>query len=273
MLITTKKIVNMHLKVLTKLEEQEIAEVLSQFGLNEKERAVYLFLLKSQRETITPIARALSYPVTTVQSILTRLDETGLLDVTTNKSRHIYEAKEPNILRRILERRIEDVKTVIPLLNKLKDDEVVKSKIRIYYRERAADIFHEALQAKDKIIYEIISAKDFQDIMGEKFHFSKRRKEKGVRLKSLRVEEYEIKKYNKTIHERELREAKFLPREMTFRSSIMFWDNKVAFFTTKSEGLAYVVESAVIREMVGQMFDMLWSVSRRMETLIETQLA
>jgi len=43
----------------------------------------------------------------------------------------------------------------------------------------------------------------------------------NVRLKSLRVEAREIKKYNKRIHERELREAKFLPAEMNFRGLIM----------------------------------------------------
>ena len=88
-------------------------------------------------------------------------------------------------------------------------------------------------------------------------------------MKSLRVESEEIKKYNKDTHEAELREAKFLPREMTFQSSIMFWDNTVAFFSTKDEGIAWIVESASIKDMIEQMFEMMWSVSRRMETLEE----
>jgi hypothetical protein len=120
------------------------------------------------------------------------------------------------------------------------------------------------------LVYEIVSAKELQKILGEKFHFTKRRMQEKVRLKSLRVEKNEIKKYTRSIHEKELREAKFLPRELTFRSSMMFWDNKVAFFTTKEEGIAWIVESKVLSETMKQLFELLWSVSRRIETISET---
>ena len=148
-------------------------------------------------------------------------------------------------------------------------DAMDQSKIKIYYRERVTDIFHEALNSKEKLVHEIVSAKDFQEIIGEKFHFTKRRIKNNVHLRSLRVETQEIKKYNKSIHEREMRQAKFLPKELNFRASIMFWDNKIAFFTTKNEGLAWVVESKIMRETIEQIFNMLWSFSRRMETLEE----
>ena len=128
------------------------------------------------------------------------------------------------------------------------------------------DVFNEALSAKSKYIYEIIAARELQEIIGEKFHFTRRRVAANVRLKSLRVESQEIKKYSRQTHDRELHEAKFLPRELTFRANLLFWDNTVAFFSTKSEGIAWIVKSAVIKESVQQIFDLLWSISRRMET-------
>jgi len=85
-----------------------------------------------------------------------------------------------------------------------------------------------------------------------------------VRLRSLRVERREIKKYAPEIDARELREAKFLPRELTFRASIMIWDDTVAFFTPKDEGLAWTVRSSALAETLRQLFDLLWSVSRKM---------
>lgn len=257
----------MHNNSLSKLEQKEIEEVLNQLGLNYKEQAVYLALVRMGASTISPIAKTLKYPVTTVQSILARLEKRGILQVSTRKSRHIYEAGEPEVLKKIIERNLQDVVNIIPLLKKLKTDTGYNAKIKIYYRERMADIFHEALQCQSKLIYEIVSARDFQDILGEKFHFTKRRMKDNVYLKSLRVEKMEIKKYNKTIHARELREAKFLPAEMDFRSSIMIWDDSVAFFSAKDEGLAWVVESRSLSDMMKQMFEMFWSVSRRMETL------
>ena len=176
---------------------------------------------------------------------------------------------EPAELKKILERKLQDVSGIIPLLNGLKADEASSARIMVYDRVRMSDIFHEALKTESKMIYEIVSARDLQEILGEKFHFTKRRMAAGVRLKSLRVEKFEIKKYNKRIHEKELREAKFLPAELAFRSSVMIWDDYTAFFTTKQEGLAWVVKSRATADMMQGLFDLLWGVSRRMETLPE----
>lgn len=256
----------MEIKDLTRAQRNEIDEVLAAFGLDAKEREAYLALLRAGQMTITPLSRMLDLPVTTVQSVLGRLEKTGLVRVTARKSRHAYDAHDPAVLRRILERRLQETGGVIPLLQKLRSEPGAAPKIRIYYRERVTDIFHQALTAKDKTVFEMVAAEDLQDILGEKFHFTKRRVERGVRLKSLRVESREIKKYSAAAHIRELREAKFLPRELTFRASIMFWDDTVAFFTTKEEGLAWMVESRTMRQTAEQLFGLLWSVSRKMET-------
>jgi len=250
----------------TKLQQQEITEVLTRLGLNQKDQEVYLALLKSGPVTVTPLANAINCPVTTAQSVLNRLVDRGVIKVGKQKSRHVFEAHDPVVFRRLLERQVQDVASVIPLLQKMQTGSSVTPKIRIFYRERMTDIFHQALKCKSKLVYEIVAARDFQDIIGERFHFTRRRVKDDVRLKSLRVQKREIKKYSKQSHLRELREAKFLPPELNFRCSIMFWDDTIAFFTTKEEGLAWTVQSKTLRKTMEQIFDLLWSVSRKMET-------
>ena len=259
----------MEVSKLNKLQQKEITEVLSRFGLSQKDQQIHLALLQSGKITITPLSRLVNQPVTTVQSAIGRLVDKGIVDVTKQKSRHVYEAHDPSILKKIIERQAQDVASIIPFLNTLKTETTISPKIRVYYRDRVTDIFHEALKCEERLVYEIVSAKDFQEIIGERFHFTRRRLKNNVRLKSLRVQETEIKKYSKKTHERELREAKFLPSELTFRCSIMFWDNTVAFFTTKEEGLAWTVESKTLVETMKQMFGLMWSVGRKMETAIE----
>ena len=156
-----------------------------------------------------------------------------------------------------------------PLLEKLKTETHTTPKLRVYQRDRVAEIFNASLECRSGVVYEIVSADDFQHIIGEKYHYSRRRVKAGVQLKSLRVRSHEIKKYSLATHKRELREARFLPSELTFRTSISFWDNTVAFFTTKGEGIHWTIESKTLREMVEQIFELLWSVSGRMETLVE----
>lgn len=247
-------------------QKKEIAEVLAGFGLDPKEQLVYLALLASGSATLTPLAQRTGLPLTTVQSILPRIVKLGLADVAKRKTRSVYEAADPVALRRILERKMEEVSAIVPMLKQITAESEVAPKIVVYHRERMTDIFNAALDAKDKTVYEIVAAKDLQDILGEKYHFTKRRMKAGIRLKSLRVERREIKKYSAAIHQRELREAKFLPAELTFHASIMFWDDTVAFFSTKDEGLAWTVRSKAVRETFQQLFGLLWSVSRKMET-------
>ncbi len=246
-------------------QRKEIAEVLSRFGLGAKERATYLALLGLGTATLSPLARAAGLPLTTAQSCVARLAELGLVEVAKRKSRHVYAAHDPVVLRRILERQAEEAAGIVPLLQKLKAVDVPQPAIKVYWRDRMTDVFHQALAAKSKLVYEIVAAKDLQDVLGEKFHFTRRRVKAGVRLMSLRVESREIKKYSRAAHARELREAKFLPRELTFRTSVMCWDDTVAFFAAGGEGLAWTVRSPSVAETVRQLFTLLWSVSRKME--------
>lgn len=247
-------------------ERKEVAELLNSIGLSENEQRVYLQLLRGTEGTLTPLAHTTRLPLTTVQSILERLATRGLLQVSTRKSRKMYSAYNPSVLGEILKRQLEEVTRSLPLLQRLQDEPEFSSKIRVYRNERMKDIFFESLKTKQKVIYEIVAARELQNILGEKLHFTKRRVEKLIRLKSLRVEKQEIKTYSKLRHIKELREARFLPRELTFTTSIMFWDNSVAFFTTSSEGIAWVIESAVIREMVAQLFHLMWDLGRPMVT-------
>ena len=248
---------------------REVQESLSQVGLSDAEQKAYLSLLELGVSTATPLAHALSIPLTTAQSLLQRLATIGVVHVTKRQSRSVYEAKDPQIFKTLLEQRLQDVTQIIPFLKELRSEQKGPARIRIYTRERATDVFRQALLTKDKQVYEIVSAKDIQDVLGERFHFTKRRVEHGVRLKSLRVEAREIKKYHQRIHERELREARFLPRDFTFQCSIMFWEHTVAFFTPVSEGLVWMVYSPSFTQTMKQLFDLLWSVSRKMETLVE----
>jgi sugar-specific transcriptional regulator TrmB len=254
---------------LTAARKKEIAEVLSRFGLDAKQQAVYLALLPMGTTTLRPLAQTAGLQLTTAQSVVARLAESGLINVTKRGGRSAYEARDPDALIHLLEQQLEEVSGIIPTLRKLKSAESAPAALRVFWRERRTDVFHEALTAKDKTLLEIVAARDAQDILGEKFHFTRRRVAAKVQLRSLRVESQEIKKYSRAAHARELREAKFLPRELNFRCSVLIWDDTVAFFTAEREKLAWTVRSASLAEMYRQLFAVLWDISRKMETATE----
>lgn len=250
----------------TPKQKKEITEVLSGFGFNAKDEHVYLALLEMGHTTLTPLSRRLSIPVTTVQSTMKRLVKKGVVDVTKNKSRSVFTAHHPDVFKTLLTEQAKSVAGILPLLASLKTEILEQARIRIFERERMTDILNESLNAKSKTVYEIVSAKEFQNVIGEKFHYSKRRMQKGITLKSLRVRSHEIKQYSAATHVRELREARFLPTDLTFEASILFWDDTIAIFSTKSEGAHLMITSKSIREMMQQIFELLWSVSGKMIT-------
>lgn len=252
---------------LTTLQQKEITEVLDNLGFNKKDQLVYLALFSLPPTTLTPLARLVRLPVTTVQAVLSRLEKLGVVRVTKRKSRHVFEVSEPDALQKLMQQRLQEVSTIVPFLASLAGESGKDAKVKVFYRERMNDIFHTALNAKGKLVYEIVSAVDIQKVLGEKFHFTKRRVMGSVKLKSLRVETREIKKYNREIDRRELREARFLPREFTFQACMLFWDNSVAIFSTTEEGIGMLIESRTISEMFRQFFDLLWTVSRPMDTV------
>ena len=142
----------MRFKQLKPLEQKEIREVLSVFGLIKKEQDVYLAMLPLGKTTLTPVSEQTGFPVTTVQSVIKRLVGVGLIDITKRKTRSVYEAHDPSVLKKILERKTQDVIGIVPLLKQMKTEETVTPKIRVYFRERVTDIFNQALASKEKMV-------------------------------------------------------------------------------------------------------------------------
>src|SRR4051812_15201391 len=130
---------------LTTLEQKELVEVLSSFGLKEKEIAVYTSLLSHGATTLTPLARSTGLAVSTVESVLKRLHAEGLVVANKKKTRHVYEALDPITFKKILEKKIEEVATVLPLLQLLRSEKITNAAVRVYYRERFNDIWDKAM--------------------------------------------------------------------------------------------------------------------------------
>ena len=253
----------------TKAQEKEISETLKSFGFNKKDQDVYLGLLEYGVATLTPLSRKVGFPSTTVQSSLARLQSKGVVGVTKRKSRSVYEALDPIIFKDLLKEQATAIAGIVPLLQSAHAQSTVQSNIRVFERDRVTQVLNESLKCKDKVVLEIVSAGPFQKVIGEKYHYSRRRVKAGVHLKSLRVRSTEVKKYTKRAHEKELREARFLPNELSFKSSIMLWDNTVALLSTKSESAHVMITSESIANMYRQLFTLLWSVSGTMETASE----
>ena len=200
-----------------------------------------------------------------------RLTKKGLVKLSKRKSRHIYQAHDPSVFKDLLKEQAIALSGILPLLETMQSDAHVQTNIRVFERERVTEILNESLKNQNKLVYEIVSAKPFQELIGETYHYTKRRVREHIQLKSLRVRSKEIKNYNAKIHQTEMREARFLPSEFTFEANILMWDDTIALLSTQSEGAHVLITSQSLHTMFQQLFEMLWSVSGKMETLVKNE--
>jgi len=244
------------MKKITKPQQKEIQEVLNKIGFNNKEIDTYIQVLNLGSCALTTLSVTLNMPNSTVQSILQRLYKQGLINITNRRGRKIYNSLEPKILKKMLQSRLKEIDNIIPLLNDIANKN--NTQVNVYYHEHMADIFHQALECKEKNIYEIASTSELEKILGKRFNFTKRRVHRGIKLISLRTKTKNIK-----IDKKELVKIRLLPQSLNFESNIMFWDNTVAFFGSKQEGIAWVAKSETMVKTQKQLFDLLWKISNK----------
>jgi hypothetical protein len=130
-------------------------ETLKKFGLTDNEAAVYLEIVKKEELTPFQIAQATKIPRTTIYDVLLGLSLKGLIDLDQSdgftKQKTLVRAKDPSILREILNNRRKDLFAleldVLEVLPDLKKD---------YHKQKAsADFqFYPGVEGARKVYYD-----------------------------------------------------------------------------------------------------------------------
>lgn len=108
-------------------DKKSVIRILSQFGLDDREIAIYLECLKKDEHTPSTLAKATDIPRTSIYDILMSLSLKGLVELQQSdgftKQQTLVRAKNPSVLREILRekrknnRRLEvDVVNILPYL-------------------------------------------------------------------------------------------------------------------------------------------------------------
>jgi sugar-specific transcriptional regulator TrmB len=238
---------------------------LQQFGLSENEAKVYLAGLEIGQATIQELAQKSQVKRTTIYTIIEGLKEKGLMSQIKRGSKTFLVAENPQNLLAYSERRHQALKEVLPELKSIYNISWVKPKVRFFEGEEGyLAVYENILKEHPKEILAIASYENFMQHVDSQYEeeWTRRRIEKGIKLRWLDFKTQKV--VQRTIETQKAQRAiRFLPKEFHFTSSMFIYGDKIVIVSGKNkEFVAIVIENSEFHQMLGQLFEMIWAVSK-----------
>jgi HTH-type transcriptional regulator, sugar sensing transcriptional regulator len=235
-----------------------LADQLTQFGLNRKQAQIYLAMLELGQTSVIPIAKKTGILRTTIYDILEELEKKRLLTQTKKGKKRLFLAAEPENLERILEEKKEKLANLMPALKSLINTTGEKPIIRYYEGlEGIKEVYRDTLKYKGELVAfvtENIISKLGQNFANE---YKEKRKKAQISVRVIGPDTLEIIEYKKT-DRRDLKETRLVSKdEFPFSIEMNIYGNKLAFMSF-SESLGLIVESNEIAKNMRFLFELAW---------------
>ena len=250
-----------------------IEKVLKMAGLSDKEIKIYLAGLKQGPVLANFLAQQTGVSRQNTYDILNKLIKKGLASTTGKKYNTRFIMEEPANIQRLLDkqkRKIEkikkDLELAMPEIESFYKTETFVPKIKFYEgKESMRNLFLDSLKCKNKEMLAVLPATEFYKTIGTEFvkYYIQERVSKNIKTKSIRLksyEDYEEKFFHR--HEKQLREVRYAPANVSFTSTLLIFDNKVVFISSKKENFGLMIESEEYKDMMVNLFNVLWKVSK-----------
>jgi sugar-specific transcriptional regulator TrmB len=231
-----------------------------------------LACLELGETSIVPIVKKVAYPRTTVFHLLEKLEKKRLIEIIQTAHRRFYAAYPPRKILTLyknkktrIEGEIDSFKTILPELSRLYSLYPFQPKIRFYKGKEIRDIYEEILKTPVNEIYYTGNINQLDEILGKRYlkNWIKRRIEKGILTKSIRIRgtESKIPLYQPT--KEYLRAARYAPDTYKCPAHIYIYGDNVAILTSVKENFGIVITSRDFAMTMKAWFKELWKISKK----------
>jgi sugar-specific transcriptional regulator TrmB len=211
-------------------------------GLTDKEAAVYVAILELGDSTIQPIATRSGVKRTSIYYFIDRLVELGLVEVAKMRGRLHYKALSPEQMVSLQERRLEEIKEVVPEFLSIFNVSTKKPKIAYYEgAEQMKAIMREESRCHSELL-RIWSDTEMKELFGAKFlaDIDRACQNQGIQVRAAR------------------------PQTADFPMSISIYDTgKVGLMTSRKEGFGIMIESEEFVQTMRVLFEAFWAISEK----------
>lgn len=234
-------------------------------GLTDKEAAVYLAILELGSSSIQPIATQSGVKRTSIYYFIDHLVELGIIEKIKLRNRWHWQAKSPEALIDLQQRRLSDVKNALPELKGIFN--LTTDKPKISYFEgvvQMKNILWEEIKCKKELLG-IWSGQEVADLFGASLldEVDRKRRAKGIAVRVIRVLEVDAPFEAFREQPGSNRELRYAPKGTRFPMAMTIYDTgKVSFMSSKKEGFGFIIESAEFYAVMKALFEGYWGLSQ-----------
>ncbi len=241
----------------------KLQKVLINFGLNEKEAAVYLATLELGPSPASSVAVKAKLKRVTTYDILEKLMDRGFISLQEQDGVKIFSATDPDLLREDFRQKYMDFKSALPDFRRL-HGKTTHPRVRYYEGlEAIKKVYAETLSAQTEIL-NYADSKSIRDYWPTyDVDYVEERVRRGIYLRGIApLDEYgkKVARDNEKLH-REIRLVRAGP--FAFKNEINIYDDKVAIISFGSDKIiGMVIESPEIANTQRAIFMMAWEFAR-----------
>jgi len=240
----------------------EVTKKLTEMGLSELEADVYLAMLSLGKTTIIKISRASGVKRSTIYPIIENLKRQGLVSVNNKGFKKVYSPESPTRLSTIIDRKKEDLLSILPALKSLYSLEGNDILIKTYEGvEAMKSVYDELLtELKNGDSYLVIGDPERWDLHARDYFkkFIKKRLKIHIAARLLLSSSktaLEYKKFEKNFQE----EVRILPEGYKIDSNVIITRDKIIMHQLDNVAITIVIESRSVISLQKNLFEMLWN--------------
>jgi sugar-specific transcriptional regulator TrmB len=239
----------------------EIIPVLTEYGLDDREAALYLAGLEIGESGMASIAKLAGIKRPSAYLIFKTLEQKGLMGSFKMKHGLRFVSTKPEILVARAKAKAKNLESILPSINALIGKSAHKPRITYYEgREGLLTAVEETLKTTNTTMRHIGSLKEAHKIIGEEYdlnHYMPTRIKKNIFLKALYFP-YISSRITSRDDAADLREIRFLPIKYNNNTSTVIMDDRIIITAGSKELISVVIESKEIAFSEQQRFDLVW---------------
>lgn len=236
-------------------------------GLEEKRAELYVVALSQGEATAKELADSIGMHRTAVYDNLRALEERGYMKTVRHGKRKVFVPLHPKELYKKFDSQRDQLKDLLPDFLALYATEESKPFVQVFEGQFAAREVYEDILTVTKKEYVYFSPSELTLQTLDRSYIEKwigRRVAKGIHSRSLRIKSKVIK--NDPVFNDEqiyLRQIRYLPEYVEFKSSIYVYEQNIGVISTKKEGSAFIIHSPDLAFSFRQIFEFMWGISLR----------
>jgi sugar-specific transcriptional regulator TrmB len=246
---------------------------LIEYGLSEKEAAIYLALLELETANVNELAKSTGINRSSSYVVLDSLKKKGLVSTSDDKKVRKYIASSPDLLLLTMEESIQKqeavrnkIRTSIPELKAIYKGTKHRPVVKVFEGEMGLIAsFEDTLTSKEKVVRTYSSATNiFKHLPDYLPLYIQKRFEKQIRMRGIhpdsdlhaRILQGEPKNFDSHMA---IPKSKF-----SFPADFAIYDNKVGIMSLGGNPISVIIESKEIAETMKAIFDLAWEEAKRL---------